>query len=72
METSANKEDGPRLDVAAEWILGSEQRERERAFFDIRVINPYATTITDNLSSPLTYNIHERERERRSDSMINM
>ena len=36
---TANREDGARLDIAAESFWGSD---RQRAFFDIRVFNPLA------------------------------
>ena len=45
---SANREDGARLDIVAESFWG---RDRQRAFFDVRVFNPFApsyrnTTLT--------------------------
>jgi len=36
---TTNKEDGARLDIVAESFWG---KDRQRAFFDIRVLNPFA------------------------------
>ena len=36
---TANREDGARLDIVAQSFWG---RDRQRAFFDVRVFNPYA------------------------------
>ena len=36
---SANTEDGARLDIVAENFWG---RDRQRAFFDVRIFNPFA------------------------------
>ena len=44
---SANREDGARLDIVAENFWG---RDRQRAFFDMRVFNPFAQS---HLSTPL-------------------
>ena len=47
--TTAVSEDGARLDIAASGFWGGRS---ERAFFDVRVFNPYAPS--DNPSPPAT------------------
>ena len=42
---SANKEDGARLDIVAENFWG---KDRQRAFFDIRVFNPFTQSHCNN------------------------
>ena len=56
---SANCQDGARLDVAASGFWGC----RERAFFDVRIFNPFART---NLNSSLStcYRRHEMDKKR--------
>ena len=39
MHRTANREDGAGLDVVAECFWGGD---RQRAFFDVRVFNPFA------------------------------
>ena len=54
--TSANTDDGARLDIAANGFWGGKF---ERAYFDVRVFNPHApTNKQQSLSS--TYKKHER------------
>ena len=54
----ANREDGARLDVVARDFWG---RNRQRAFFDVRVFNPFARSY---LRTPLSkcYHLHEQEK----------
>ena len=62
---SANIQDGARLDIAAD-IWGSLF---ERAFFDVKVFNPYAPS---NQKTPLSvcYRSHENEKKRKHDQRI--
>ena len=55
---TAIREDGARLDVAANGVWGGRF---ERAFFDIRVFNPHARSNSVH-SIPAAYAKHERER----------
>ena len=57
---TANREDGARLDVVVESFWG---RDRQRAFFDVRVFNPFAPTYL-NTSLPQCYHRHEQEKRR--------
>ena len=57
---TANREDGARLDVVVESFWG---RDRQRAFFDVRVFNPFAPTYR-NTSLPQCYHRHEQEKRR--------
>ena len=63
---SANKQDGARLDIAADGFWGSRF---ERAFFDVRVFNPYAPS---NRQTQLytTYRNHEKIKKRVYDQRI--
>ena len=56
---TANREDGARLDVAATNFWG---RDRQRAYFDIRVFNPFAPT---HRTSTLSQCYKRQEREKR-------
>ena len=58
--SSANTEDGARLDVAAGGFWGGKF---ERAFFDVRVFNPHApSNQTSQIAS--SYRRHENEKRR--------
>ena len=57
---TANKEDGARLDVAAENFWGND---RQRAFFDIRVFNPLAQSY-QNTPLAQCYRRNEQEKKR--------
>ena len=57
---SANREDGARLDIVAENFCG---RDRQRAFFDVRVFNPFAPSYR-NTSLPQCYRINERGKKK--------
>ena len=58
--SSANTEDGARLDVAAGGFWGGKF---ERAFFDVRVFNPHApSNQTSQIAS--SYRLHENEKRR--------
>ena len=57
---TANREDGARLDVVVESFWG---RDRQRAFFDVRVFNPFAPTYL-NTSLPQCYHRHKQEKRR--------
>ena len=63
---SANIQDGARLDIAADGFWGSRF---ERAFFDVKVFNPYAPS---NQKTPLSacYRSHENEKKRKYDQRI--
>ena len=54
------KEDGARLDIAANGFWGGRY---ERAFFDVRVFNPHAPS-NHQQSLPQTYRKHERAKIR--------
>ena len=55
---TANSEDGARLDVVARDFWG---RNRQRAFFDVRVFNPFACSYFRSQLSRC-YQLHEREK----------
>ena len=57
--SSANTEDGARLDVRARGFWGSCH---EVAYFDVRVFNPFATS---NHQKPLRKVYHQHEQEKR-------
>ena len=63
---SSNRQNGARLDIAADGFWGSRH---ERAFFDVRVFNPYAPS---NRNSQLTtcYRSHENAKKRSYDQRI--
>ncbi len=63
---SANRQDGARLDVAADGFWGSRF---ERAFFDVRVFNPYAPSNRQTQLSS-TYRNHENTKKRAYDQRI--
>ena len=63
---SANREDGARLDVVAEIFWG---RDRQRAFFDVRVFNPFAPSYR-NTSLSQCYRKNELEKRRAYDERI--
>ena len=56
---TANREDGARLDIVAESFWG---RDRQRAFFDVRVFNPFAPS---HRNTPLTQCYRRNEMEKR-------
>ena len=60
---TANREDGARLDIVAQSFWG---RDRQSAFFDVRVFNPYAQTYR-NSSLPQSYRKNELEKKRAYD-----
>eukprot|EP00117_Sycon_ciliatum_P015868 scpid98923/ scgid15548/ len=53
--------DSPRLDVAASGVWGGRF---ERAFFDVRVFNPYARSNRNPASLVSVYARHEKEKRR--------
>ena len=55
---TSNREDGARLDVAATNFWG---KDRQRAFFDVRVFNPFAPT---HSHTPLDKCYRRQEREK--------
>ena len=63
---SSNRQSGAHLDIAADGFWGSRH---ERAFFDVRVFNPYAPS---NRNSQLTtcYRSHENAKKRSYDQRI--
>ena len=63
---TANKEDGARLDVAAQSFWG---RDRQQAFFDIRVFNPFAQSHR-NTSLAQCYRKNEQEKKRAYDDRV--
>ena len=63
---SANREDGARLDIVATSFWG---RDRQRAFFDVRVFNPFAQSYRDT-SLPQCYRRNEMEKRRAYDERI--
>ena len=65
-QRSANSEDGARVDVVAENFWG---RDRQRAFFDIRVFNPFAPSYR-NTSLTQCYRRNELEKRRAYDERI--
>ena len=63
---SSNREDGARLDIAAVNFWG---RDRNRAFFDIRVFSPFAQSHR-NTSLSQCYKKNEQEKKRAYDQRI--
>ena len=63
---SSITQDGARLDVAADGFWGSRF---ERAFFDVRVFNPYAPS-NQRSSLPQCYRNHENTKKRAYDQRI--
>ena len=63
---TANREDGARLDVAAESFWASD---RQRAFFDIRVFNPFAPSYR-NVPLAQGYRRNELEKKRAYDQRV--
>ena len=63
---SATTEDNARLDVAASGFWGGRF---ERAFFDVRVFNPYAPS-NKTLPTATCYRRHEREKRRKYEERI--
>ena len=63
---TANREDGARLDIAADDFWG---RDRNRAFFDIRVFSPFAQSHR-NTSLSQCYKKNEQEKKRAYDQRI--
>ena len=63
---TANREDGARLDIVAERFWG---RDRQRAFFDVRVFNPFAPTHR-NTSLAQCYRRNELEKRRAYDERV--
>ena len=63
---SANREDGARLDIAADDFWG---RDRNRAFFDIRVFSPFAQSYRNTTLSQC-YKKNEQEKKRAYDQRI--
>ena len=57
---SANRDEGARMDVAADGFWG---KSTERAFFNIQVFNPHAPSNRQS-SLPATYKKHEQEKKR--------
>ena len=66
LHRTANREDGARLDIAAESFWG---RDRQRAFFDVRVFNPFAQSYR-NTSLPQCYRQNELEKKRAYDERV--
>ena len=63
---TANREDGSRLDVAADSFWDND---RQRAFFDIRVFNPFAPSY-QNTSLAQCYRKNELEKKRAYDQRV--
>ena len=63
---TANREDGARLDVVAESFWG---KDRQRAFFDVRVFNPYAQSHR-NTSLTQCYKQNELQKKRAYDQRV--
>ncbi len=63
---TANREDGARLDIAADNFWG---RDRNRAFFDVRVFSPFAQSHR-NTSLGQCYKKNEQEKKRAYDQRI--
>ena len=59
-QKTANREDGARLDIVAQDFRG---RDRQRAFFDVRVFNPYAPCY-QNSTLAQCYRKNELEKKR--------
>ena len=66
LHRTANREDGARLDIVAESFWG---RDRQRAFFDVRVFNPFAQSYR-NTSLPQCYRQNELEKKRAYDERV--
>ena len=62
---TSNREDGARLDVAA---TNFWSHDRQRTFFDVRVLNPLAPSNSQPL--PTCYRRHEQEKRRRYDQRV--
>ena len=63
---TANREDGARLNVVAESFWG---KDRQRAFFDVRVFNPYAQSLR-NTSLTQCYKQNELQKKRAYDQRV--
>ena len=63
---TANIEDGARLDIAAQGFWGGD---KVRAFFDVRVFNPFARTY-HNQSLAASYRKNEQEKKRAYDQRV--
>ena len=63
---TANREDGSQLDVAADSFWGND---RQRAFFDIRVFNPFAPSY-QNTPLAQCYRKNELEKKRAYDQRV--
>ena len=63
---SANREDGARLDIVAENFGG---RDRQRAFFDVQVFDPFAPSYRNTTLSQC-YRRNELEKKRAYDERI--
>ena len=63
---TANGEDGTRLDIVAESFWG---RDRQCAFFDVRVFNPFAQSYR-NTSLVQCYQRNEMEKRRAYDERV--
>ena len=63
---TANREDVARLDIVAVSFWG---RDRQRAFFDVRVFNPFAQSYR-NTSLPQCYRQNELEKKRAYDERV--
>ena len=64
---SATTEDGARLDIAANGFWGSRY---ERAYFDVRVFNPYAPSIANQPSLPHTESMNSARYEHNYEQRI--
>ena len=63
---TANREDNARLDVAADGFWGISG---QRAFFDVRVFNPMAPSLS-NLTLHACYTLNEQEKKRLYDQRV--
>ena len=63
---TANREDGARLDIAAQGFWG---RDRQRAFFDVRVFNPHAPCY-QNSTLAQCYRKNELEKRRAHEERV--
>ena len=63
---TANRQDGARLDVAANGVWGGSF---EKTYFDVRVVNPYAAS-NRRQSQAAMYRSHEREKKRAYEQRI--
>ena len=57
---SANRQDGARLDIAANGVW---EGSFEKTYFDVRVVNPYAAS-NHKQGQAAMYRSHEKEKER--------